>query len=227
MISMSIINKSWDKILEKEYKKEYFNRLMESLNQEYEIHNVYPPKNEIFKSLELVPYENIRAVILGQDPYHGKGQANGLAFSVNKGIKIPPSLNNIYKLINKDLGLYIPNHGDLTKWANEGVLLLNRSLTVRGKQADSHRGLGWEEFTGKIIEIVGKSTQPIVFFLWGKKAQEAEKYIDTNKHLVLTSVHPSPLSAYRGFFDSEHFKKANEFIKSKNLKEIDWQIENI
>lgn len=224
---MSIINKSWDKILEKEYKKEYFNRLMESLNQEYEIHNVYPPKNEIFKSLELVPYENIRAVILGQDPYHGKGQANGLAFSVNKGIKIPPSLNNIYKLINKDLGLYIPNHGDLTKWANEGVLLLNRSLTVRGIQADSHRGLGWEEFTGKIIEIVGKSTQPIVFFLWGKKAQEAEKYIDTNKHLVLTSVHPSPLSAYRGFFDSEHFKKANKFIKSKNLKDIDWQIENI
>lgn len=224
---MTIISKTWDKILNEEYKKEYFIKLMQEIDKEYKNYKVYPPREEIFRSLQLVDYNNIKAVIIGQDPYHGQNQANGLAFSVNKAIKTPPSLANIYKLINKDLGLYIPNHGDLTKWAEQGVLLLNRSLTVREKEADSHKGLGWENFTGKIIEEVGQKDDPIVFFLWGRKSQEVKKYIDTKKHLVLTSVHPSPLSAYRGFFDSEHFKMANEFMKTKGLKEIDWQIENI
>lgn len=224
---MTIISKSWDKILNEEYKKEYFIKLIQEIDKEYKNYKVYPPREEVFRSLQLVDYNNIKAVIIGQDPYHGPNQANGLAFSVNKAIKIPPSLANIYKLINKDLGLYIPNNGDLTKWAEQGVLLLNRSLTVREKEADSHKGLGWENFTGKIIEEVGQKDDPIVFFLWGRKSQEVKKYIDTKKHLVLTSVHPSPLSAYRGFFDSEHFKMANEFMKTKGLKEIDWQIENI
>ncbi len=185
----------------------------------------YPKTDEIFKALQLTPFEKIKAVILGQDPYHGEKQANGLAFSVHKDIKIPPSLRNIYKELNSDLGLPIPNHGDLTKWANEGVLLLNSILTVQPNKPASHRNTGWEEYTDKIIQAINEKKENIVFILWGNYAQEKGKYIDTNRHLVIKSPHPSPFSARKGFFGSKPFSRCNNYLRKNGIEEIDWRID--
>jgi uracil-DNA glycosylase len=184
----------------------------------------YPNKRDIFKALELTPFEDIKVVILGQDPYHGKGEANGLAFSVNKNIKIPPSLRNIYKELNEDMGIDIPNHGDLSNWAKQGVLLLNSILTVSPDKPASHRKIGWEEYTDSIIKQINDNKHNIVFILWGKYAQEKGKYIDESKHLVIRSPHPSPFSARTGFFGSKPFSKCNTYLESKGIEEIDWRI---
>ncbi|HCC68016.1 TPA: uracil-DNA glycosylase [Patescibacteria group bacterium] len=184
----------------------------------------YPPSDSVFRALKLTPFENIKVVILGQDPYHGKGEANGLAFSVNKNIKIPPSLKNIYKELNSDLGIKIPNHGDLSNWAKQGVLLLNSILTVEANKPASHRGIGWEEYTDEIIKKINDKKKNIVFILWGKYAQEKGKYINENKHLVIRSPHPSPFSARTGFFGSKPFSKCNMYLKENKIEEIDWEL---
>ena len=185
----------------------------------------YPKDSDIFKALKLTPFDKIKVVILGQDPYHGDNQANGLAFSVHKDIKIPPSLRNIYKELNSDLGIDITNHGDLTKWALQGVLLLNSILTVEPYKPASHRGIGWEEYTNKIIKKINDDKENIVFILWGNYAQEKGRYIDKKKHLVIKSTHPSPFSARNGFFGSKPFSRCNTYLKENGIKEIDWRIE--
>ncbi len=185
---------------------------------------IYPPKELIFRALELTPFENIKVVILGQDPYHGEGEANGLAFSVNKGVKLPPSLRNIYEELKSDMGIKIPNHGDLTSWAKQGVLLLNSVLTVEKDKPASHRNIGWEEYTDSIIKKISDKKENIVFILWGKYAQSKKAFIDERKHLVISSPHPSPFSANKGFFGSKPFSKTNTYLKSKGKKEIDWRI---
>ncbi|PKN02727.1 uracil-DNA glycosylase [Candidatus Dojkabacteria bacterium HGW-Dojkabacteria-1] len=185
---------------------------------------IYPSKELIFRALELTPFENIKVVILGQDPYHGEGEANGLAFSVNKGIKLPPSLRNIYKELESDLGIKTPNHGDLTSWASQGVLLLNSVLTVEKDRPASHRNIGWEEYTDSIIREISEKKENIVFILWGKYAQSKKDLIDVRKHLVISSPHPSPFSANRGFFGSKPFSTTNTYLKSKGKKEIDWRV---
>jgi uracil-DNA glycosylase len=184
----------------------------------------YPPTQDIFKALKLTPFERIKAVILGQDPYHGKNQANGLAFSVNYDVKIPPSLRNIYKELNNDLGIQPPEHGDLTKWAKEGVLLLNSILTVEPHKPASHRNIGWEEYTDEIIRVINNKKKNVVFMLWGNYAQEKGKYINRNKHLVIESSHPSPFSARKGFFGSKPFSRCNTYLKKNGIKNIDWEI---
>jgi uracil-DNA glycosylase len=184
----------------------------------------YPKTKNVFKALELTPFENIKVVILGQDPYHNEGQANGLAFSVPRDIKIPPSLKNIYKELNNDLGIEIPNHGDLSKWSKEGVLLLNSILTVEPHKPASHRNIGWEEYTDQIIKEINSKKKNIVFILWGNYAQDKGKYIDESKHLVIKSPHPSPFSARRGFFNSKPFSKCNTYLKENRIEEIDWRI---
>ena len=194
--------------------------------KEYETKTIYPPKKQIFRALNLCDFDDVKVVILGQDPYHEPHQANGLAFSVTKDVRIPPSLVNIYKEIHDDLGLPIPNHGDLTYWAKQGVLLLNNVLTVERGKANSHKGLGWETFTLNIVRYLNEREKPLVFILWGKNAIEKKKYIDS-RHLVLTSVHPSPLSAYRGFFGSRPFSKTNEFLIKNGMTPIDWSIPNV
>lgn len=211
-----------------EKEKEYFKRLAEFVNYEYKHYTVYPPKDSIFSALKACELENIKVVILGQDPYHNENQAHGMCFSVLTSQKeIPPSLINIYKELNSDLGCYIPNNGYLKKWADQGVLLLNTVLTVRAHNANSHAGRGWEIFTDKVIETLNKSDQPLVFLLWGKPAQSKIKLLNNPKHLILTAPHPSPLSSYRGFFGCKHFSKANNYLEKHNLTPIDWQIENI
>ena len=211
-----------------EKEKEYFKRLAEFVNYEYKHYTVYPPKDSIFSALKACELENIKVVILGQDPYHNENQAHGMCFSVPTSQKeIPPSLINIYKELNSDLGCYIPNNGYLKKWADQGVLLLNTVLTVRAHNANSHAGRGWEIFTDKVIESLNKSDQPLVFLLWGKPAQSKIKLLNNPKHLILTAPHPSPLSSYRGFFGCKHFSKANKYLEKHNLTPIDWQIENI
>ena len=213
--------------VEKEKEKSYFQELKEKVDLEYENHVVYPPKKDIFRCLNLTKYDDVKVVILGQDPYHEPSQANGLAFSVYPGVKVPPSLVNIFKECHDDVGIEIPNHGDLTEWAKQGVLLLNNVLTVREHQANSHRFFGWETFTLNTILYLNSREKPMVFILWGKNAIEKEKYIDQTKHLVLKSVHPSPLSCYRGFFGSKPFSKANEFLVANHIEPINWQIHNI
>lgn len=211
-----------------EKEKEYFKRLAEFVNYEYKHYAVYPPKDSIFSALKACELENIKVVILGQDPYHNENQAHGMCFSVPTSQKeIPPSLINIYKELNSDLGCYIPNNGYLKKWADQGVLLLNTVLTVRAHNANSHAGRGWEIFTDKVIETLNNSDQPLVFLLWGKPAQSKIKLLNNPKHLILTAPHPSPLSSYRGFFGCKHFSKANNYLEKHNLTPIDWQIENI
>lgn len=224
---MLTICNEWDNLLKEEFKKEYYLRLMEFLKQEYSNNVIYPENKDIFNSIKEVSYKDVKVVIIGQDPYHGKGQAHGMAFSVKPGIKIPPSLVNIYKELKEDIGTYIPNNGYLMKWAKQGVLLLNTSFTVREGQPASHKGKGWEILTDEIIKILNRREEPIVFILWGNHAITKKKYIDSNKHLILESVHPSPLSAYNGFFGCKHFSKTNEFLKSIGINEIDWQIENV
>ena len=183
--------------------------------------------NDIFNAMRMTAYEDVKVVILGQDPYHGEGEAHGLAFSVKKGVAIPPSLRNMYKELHDSLGCYIPNNGYLEKWARQGVLLLNTALTVQKDNANSHRGKGWEIFTDEVIKKLSLRENPVIFMLWGNNAKEKMHIIDTKKHYILSTVHPSPLSASRGFFGCGHFKKANEILKKSGLNEIDWQIENI
>jgi len=223
---MSKINNDWKEILEEEFKKEYFLKLKEILEEEYKNYTVYPPKKDILNAFLLTPYSEVKVVLLGQDPYHQRGQAHGLAFSVNYGIKTPPSLVNMYKELQDDLGLYIPNNGFLEKWAKQGVLLLNTTLTVRDSQANSHSGIGWQTFTDNVIKSLNEREKPIIFILWGNNAKSKEKFIDTNKHYILKGVHPSPLSANKGFFGCKHFSEANRILKNLGKKEIDWQIEN-
>ena len=214
-------------IIEEESKKDYYKKLHEFVYKAYEEHTIFPDKKNIFAALKYTPYENVNVVILGQDPYHGLGEAHGMAFSVCPGIKIPPSLQNIYKELHEELGCYIPNNGYLMKWARQGVLLLNSVLTVQKDLPASHRGIGWEAFTDKIIEEVNKKDEPVVFMLWGNFAKSKASLITNPKHLVLTCAHPSPFSARYGFFGCNHFKKANEFLKENGKQPIDWQIENI
>ena len=214
-------------IIENESNKEYYVKLKEFVDREYESKVVFPERENIFSALKYTPYENVTVVILGQDPYHGEGEAHGLSFSVRPEIKIPPSLKNIYKELNAELGCYIPNNGYLLKWAKQGVLLLNAVLTVEKDCPASHRGKGWEIFTDKIIEEIDKKDEPVVFMLWGNFAKSKESLLKNPKHLVLTSAHPSPFSARNGFFGNNHFIKANEYLQDNGLTPIDWQIENI
>lgn len=221
------LNNDWGEHLNHEFNKEYYLKLREILKREYETKNIFPPMNDIYNALNYTSFKDTKVVILGQDPYHKEGQAHGLSFSVNKGIKTPPSLVNIYKELNSDLGLYIPNNGFLEKWAKQGVLLLNTALTVVESNANSHKDIGWSILTDKIIQLLNEKTTPVVFILWGNHAISKKTFINNNHHLVLTSVHPSPLSASRGFFGTKPFSKTNKFLKANNLKEIDWQIDNI
>lgn len=224
---MAAISNDWLPALDAEFKKEYYKKLYKTVKNEYETRTIYPPSDEIFTAFELTPLSDVKVLILGQDPYHEPGQAHGLSFSVKPGVDIPPSLLNIYKELNDDLGLYIPNNGFLTKWASQGVLMLNTVLTVRAHQANSHKGIGWEEFTDAAIRALNNEDRPIVYMLWGAPAGRKKEMLNNSKHLVLTSPHPSPLSAYRGFFGCKHFSRCNEFLRNNGLKEIDWQIENI
>ncbi len=223
----NILKNDWKNILDDEFNKEYYQKLRTFLTNEYRTKVIYPDKYDIFNALYFTPYKDVKVVILGQDPYHGAGQAHGLSFSANPNIKIPPSLLNIYKELNSDLGCYIPNNGYLKKWSDQGVLLLNTSLTVRAGEANSHQKIGWEIFTDKIISLINEKEDPVVFLLWGNNAIKKKNLITNKKHLILTSVHPSPLSASRGFFGSKPFSKINNFLISVNKKPIDWQIENI
>ncbi len=224
MVSMKIA-KSWYELLKPEFEKEYYKQLQKFLTDEYKHYTIYPEAQNVFNALNLVPFDKVKVVIIGQDPYHGPKQAHGLCFSVQNGVAIPPSLENIFKELHSDLGCTIPKNGDLTKWAKQGVLLLNSVLTVRAGQANSHKGKGWEQLTTAIIEKLNSSNHPIVFLLWGANAKEVGKIVDTTKHFVLTAPHPSPLSAYSGFFGCKHFSKTNEFLRSVGLDPIDWQIE--
>lgn len=220
--AMYKISKEWDEILKQEFSSPSYVTLREFLKQEYSSRTIYPSMYDIFNSMKNTPLSNIKVVIIGQDPYHEQGQAMGLSFSVPKGQKIPPSLVNIYKEIENETGEKMPDHGDLTRWAKQGVLLLNTVLTVREHQANSHKGKGWEEFTDGVIKKVSELTKNVVFLLWGANARSKKALIDTSKHLVLETVHPSPLSAYNGFFGCGHFTKANEYLISKGVEPIKW-----
>lgn len=224
---MVSFNNDWDQLLAQEFSKEYYLNLRQFLIREYKHYTIYPNMYNIFEALKLSSRKDTKVVILGQDPYHGEGQAHGLAFSVPPSIPIPPSLMNIFKELHSDLGCTIPNNGCLIPWAKQGVLLLNTSLTVRANMPNSHRGKGWEIFTDKVIELVNEKETPVVFMLWGNNAKQKAKLIDNDRHLVLTSVHPSPLSAFGGFFGCRHFSKANEFLRQTGQTEINWQIPNI
>ncbi len=222
-----IFDNDWQELLEGEMQKEYYQKLRGFLIKEYNTTTIYPDMHDIFNALHYTAYKDVKVVILGQDPYHGPNQAYGLSFSVKPGVRIPPSLVNIYKELRDDLGCYIPNNGTLTKWAKEGVLLLNTSLTVRAGEANSHSRIGWEIFTDHIIKLLNDREEPIVFILWGSNAIKKEALITNSKHYIIKSVHPSPLSASRGFFGSKPFSKTNKFLESIGKKPIDWQIENI
>ncbi|MCM3006626.1 uracil-DNA glycosylase [Priestia koreensis] len=224
---MSILKNDWAPLLEDEFQKPYYLELRKFLAEEYQTKTIYPDMYDIFNALHYTSYENTKVVILGQDPYHGPNQAHGLSFSVQPGVKTPPSLANIYKELHSEFGYEIPNNGYLVKWAKQGVLLLNTVLTVQRGEANSHKGKGWETFTNRVIELVSQKEDPIVFMLWGKHAQEKKELIQSDKHLILESPHPSPFSANRGFFGNQHFVKANEFLKENDREPIDWQIENI
>lgn len=217
----------WDDILKGEFEKEYYLKLRTFLKNEYKNHIIHPSMYDIFNALKWTAYSEVKAVIFGQDPYHGKNQAHGLAFSVQKGIDIPPSLLNIYKELQSELGCFIPNNGYLEKWARQGVLLLNSSLTVRDGAANSHRNIGWEIFTDTVTQKLNQRQEPIIFLLWGSNAKEKAKLITNPGHYILQTVHPSPLSASRGFFGCGHFKRVNEILNGLGKQEIDWQIENI
>lgn len=222
-----IFDNDWNEVIGSEFEKDYYKKIRNYLKGEYKNLEIYPKKEDIFNAMHYTAYKDVKVVIIGQDPYHEVGQAHGLCFSVNKGIKVPPSLVNIYKELNSDLNCYIPNNGYLKKWADQGVLLLNAVLTVRAGYAASHSKLGWQEFTDSIIKKVNEKDNPVVFMLWGNYARSKKELITNPKHLILETVHPSPLSASRGFFGCKHFSKANEYLKKNNIKEIDWQIENI
>lgn len=222
---MAAISNDWLRPLSPEFRKPYYKKLYETVVNEYQNYEVFPPSDDIFNAFNLTPLSKVKVVIFGQDPYHGYGQAHGLCFSVKPDVQIPPSLVNIYKELQSDLGCTIPNHGYLVKWAQQGVLMLNTILTVRAHQAFSHKGIGWEEFTDAAIRILNEQNRPIVFILWGKPAQMKKAMLNNPNHLILEAPHPSPLSAYRGFFGSKPFSKANDFLIEKGETPIDWQIE--
>ncbi len=221
------IRQSWFELLKDEFDKEYYKKLTRFLTMEYQSHVIYPKPENVFNALNCVPYNDVKVVIIGQDPYHQPNQANGLCFSVQPDVEIPRSLQNIYKELRDDCGCYIPDNGDLTKWAKQGVLLLNSVLTVRQGQANSHQGMGWEHIVGKVLELLNQRDDPVIFLLWGNNAKALAKNIDTSKHYILTAPHPSPLSASSGFFGCKHFSKTNEILKQLGKTPIDWQIENI
>lgn len=216
------IEESWKIKLNQEFKKDYFQKLTQFVKEEYAHHKVYPPGNEIFNAFKYCHFDAVKVVILGQDPYHGANQANGLCFSVREGVPMPPSLVNIFKEIKNDLGKEIPPHGSLERWAEQGVLLLNATLTVRAQQAGSHQNKGWEIFTDAVIKLLDEEKKHLVFMLWGAYAQKKGSFIDTSKHHVLQSAHPSPFAAHRGFFGNKHFSKANVYLKSKGCEPINW-----
>lgn len=218
------IGNSWDSILAEEFKSEYYLKLREFLKREYAQQTIYPNMYDIFNALKYTAYEDVKAVIIGQDPYHGEGQAHGLCFSVKRGVMPPPSLQNIFKEMQNDVNFRIPNNGELTDWTKQGVLMLNAVLTVRAGQANSHRGMGWEQLTDAVIRKLNEREKPIVFMLWGRNAKEKQKLITNSHHLVLTAAHPSPLSAYNGFFGCRHFSRANEFLVQTGQEPIDWSI---
>ena len=223
---MAAISNDWLAPLTPEFAKPYYRELYKKVKEEYATHMIFPPSNEVFSAFELTQLDDVKVLILGQDPYHKEGQAPGLCFSVKPDVEIPPSLVNIYKELHDDLGCYIPNNGYLVKWAKQGVLMLNTVLTVRAHQANSHRGIGWEEFTNAAIRVLNEQDRPIVFILWGSPAQRKKEMLNNPKHLVLEAPHPSPLSAYRGFFGSKPFSQTNAFLEKNGLTPIDWQIEN-
>ena len=218
------IGNSWDSILADEFKSPYYLQLREFLKREYATQTIYPDMYDIFNALKYTAYEDVKAVIIGQDPYHGEGQAHGLCFSVKRGIAPPPSLQNIFKELQNDVGFRIPNNGELTDWTKQGVLLLNAGLTVRAGQANSHRGKGWEKLTDAVMRKLNEREKPIVFMLWGRNAKEKQALITNSHHLVLTAAHPSPLSAYNGFFGCRHFSTANDFLKYTGQQPIDWSV---
>lgn len=224
---MKIGAKDWDALLADELQKEYITELDAFLETEYQNGKVHPDRNDIFTAFKWTGYEDTKVVIFGQDPYHEENQAHGLAFSVQKGVDIPPSLQNIYKELQNELGLYIPNNGFLEKWARQGVLLLNASLTVRDGEANSHKGKGWERFTDRVTELLNQRKKSVIFLLWGNDAKRKQELIKAPQHIILTAAHPSPLSANRGFFGCGHFKKVNNMLTAMNKAPIDWQIENI
>jgi len=222
---MVTLGNEWDILLRNEFKKPYYQKLREFLVEEYSNRTIYPDMYDIFNALKYTTYSNVKVVILGQDPYHEPNQAHGLSFSVKKGVDIPPSLLNMYKELQDDLGCTLPDHGYLVKWAEQGVLLLNTVLTVRRGEANSHRNCGWEIFTDEVIRLINNHTKPVVFLLWGANAREKKSLITNPLHLILEAPHPSPLSSYRGFFGCKHFSTANEFLRRTGQKPIDWQIE--
>lgn len=224
---MAAINGDWLEALKDEFKKDYYKQLFEKVNEEYRTRLIFPPANDIFNAFHLTPLKDVKVVILGQDPYHGNNQAHGLCFSVKPEVEIPPSLVNIYKELHDDLGCTIPDHGYLVKWAKQGVLMLNTVLTVRVHQANSHRGIGWEEFTDAAIRVLNTQDRPIVFILWGRPAQMKKAMLNNPKHLILEAPHPSPLSSYRGFFGSRPFSKTNQFLEANGVEPIDWQIDEL
>lgn len=222
---MGAISNDWLEPLSGEFKQPYYKHLYETIKKEYQTRVIYPDADDIFNAFSFTPLNRVKVVILGQDPYHGRGQAHGLCFSVKKGVEVPPSLVNIYQELHDDLGCRIPEHGCLTKWAEQGVLMLNTVLTVRAHQANSHRGIGWEEFTDAAIRALNGQDRPIVFILWGAPAQRKEKMLTNPNHLILKAPHPSPLSAYRGFFGSRPFSQTNAFLEGHGVAPVDWQIE--
>lgn len=224
---MPPITNDWAEHLKEEYMKPYYKKLYQTVTAEYAAKSVFPPADDIFNAFHLTPLSKVKVVILGQDPYHNVGQAHGLSFSVKPGVQTPPSLVNIYQELHDDLGCYIPNNGYLTKWAEQGVLLLNTVLTVQAHKANSHKDIGWEEFTDAAIRILNEQDRPIVYLLWGRNAQNKKWMLTNPKHLVLEAPHPSPFSASRGFFGCRHFSRTNEFLTEHGIEPVDWQIENI
>ncbi len=216
------IEQSWQQQLQGEFDKPYFAKLVAFVKQEYAHHTVYPPGKLIFNAFNQCPFDKVKVVLLGQDPYHEPGQAHGLCFSVNEGVQFPPSLGNIFKEIHDDIGTPIPTSGNLTRWAQQGVLLLNATLTVREHQAGSHQRQGWEEFTDAVIRILSEKREHLVFILWGSYAQSKSQLIDGRRHCILRSAHPSPLSAYRGFFGNHHFSLTNQYLRTNGIEEIQW-----
>lgn len=219
-----MIGNDWDKKLDIIWNSPGFKKFMELIDEEYQTKTIYPPRNYIFNALKLTPYSNVKVVIVGQDPYHGQGEAHGLSFSVQKGVKLPPSLKNIYKELYNDLNIIEPNCGDLTSWAKEGVLLLNSSLTVIKDTPNSHQKIGWSNFTDYIIKVLNAKEEPVVFILWGAFARSKKAFINNKKHLIIESAHPSPFSANYGFFGSKPFSKANQFLKENGIEPINWQL---